>query len=352
MKLKFFLVVTHNNTFHADDVIAVALLRHAGYNFQYCRTRDPNFLEPGLANKETLVLDVGGKYEPSLLNFDHHQDNALQSAAGLIYQEIKDEICAPEEQPFFEQFIASIDAIDTNRDHIYHLWEQLPDGFRNTSQILGCFNRQVDDADMQDHQFERAVVAAETIIQNEVFNAWMKARSEQEYRRRIINIRNNVAIFDEYNAVWREKKEHLFAVMPHATGWQVQSADIAIETIPESVKDWPGFVFRHSNGFMAVLKERSDALAFIATLPHYVDLKPATFEGFPKSEKVSYQILDKLHKERIFKVWANNGSDIEYPNKGLHILESCDGHFAVDLTKKEALQLIYELQSLVATIPD
>jgi uncharacterized UPF0160 family protein len=263
--MSFSKVITHNTTFHADEVIAVALLRHAGYSFELVRTRDPKILADAVADKNTLILDVGGSYNPSLLNFDHHQDRDLMSAAGLIYEHFKNEICPEDSQIYFARFIAAIDAMDTNRDNIYDLWATMPKGFRNASGIIGGFNREVTDAVLQDQQFEKAAAFAQEIIQNEIHSATKKAKSEADYKDRTI-LSNNIAVFDQYSTVWKDKKEHVFAVLPHANGWQIQSIDTNITTVPENIADVEGFIFRHSSGFMAVVKDKEEIIAFAETL--------------------------------------------------------------------------------------
>jgi len=263
--MQFSKVITHDTSFHADDVIAVALLRHAGFQFEVERTRNPDVLAMALADPEILVLDVGGIYNPLMLNFDHHQDATMMSAAGLIYDHFKDAICPGDAQPFFGNFIASIDAIDTNRDNIFAVWNTLPRGFRNTSSIIGGFNRDVTNASAQDEQFKKAVDFSLEIIRNEVYKAVKKAKSEADYSNRTI-LQNNVAVFEEFSTVWKEKNEHVFAILPHANGWQIQSIDTTVAKIPENVAACEGFVFRHASGFMAVVKDKNAILAFAETL--------------------------------------------------------------------------------------
>jgi uncharacterized UPF0160 family protein len=258
-------VITHDTTFHADDVFAVAMLKIADFHVELTRTRDPLILADAIAQPHTIVLDVGGVFDPSMYNFDHHQDMSLVSSAGMIWEHFKDSICPVEAQPYFGQFIASIDAIDTNRDNIYAVWNTLPFGFRNTSGIIGGFNRDPTNAEKQLLQFDKAVAFAVSIIENEVISAQMKAESERQYAERSILV-NNVAVFEKYNTVWKEKAEHKFAVMPHANGFQVQSRDTSIAIIPETAENFDGFIFRHKSGFMATFKEELQAVRFANTL--------------------------------------------------------------------------------------
>lgn len=263
--MSFSTVITHDTAFHADEVIAVALLRQAGYQFEITRTRNPTVLAEAVADKNILVLDVGGVYDPEMLNFDHHQNKELLSAAGLVYEHFKNEICPADAQAYFGRFISSIDVMDTNRDNIFELWSTLPKGFKNTSGILGGFNRDMTDAAMQYKQFLKATEVAQEIINNEIYSSVKKAKSESDYQFRTI-LDNNVAVFDQFSTVWKDKKEHTFAILPHANGWQIQTIDTNVAVVPESIATLEGFVFRHISGFMAVIKDKDALINFAKSM--------------------------------------------------------------------------------------
>jgi uncharacterized UPF0160 family protein len=230
------------------------------------RTRNPEKLALAIADPDTIVLDVGGEYDPAKNNYDHHQDLSLPSAAGLVWRHWKDVLCEPEAQPFFQEFIDSIDAMDTNRNNIHATWRQLPHGFRNTSSIIGKFNREPKDSATQDYMFEKAVNFAVTILTNEMVSAVGKAKATAEYDKRRV-LPNNVAVFDEYSSIWKDKEEHLFVVMPHANGWQLQSRDTAVAVVPTDIEEVPGFIFRHKSGFLATVKELDEMMKYVAGLP-------------------------------------------------------------------------------------
>lgn len=89
-------IVTHGGRAHLDDLMSVAIalyLVNVRYplpdetRFVKVRRRDPS--EEELADPSTLVLDVGGRYEPELGNFDHHQlpRDAEPSCAALLLLE-------------------------------------------------------------------------------------------------------------------------------------------------------------------------------------------------------------------------------------------------------------------------
>ena len=127
---------THNGTFHCDEALACSLLKMLPRyrEAEIVRTRDPTVLATC-----SLVVDVGGEYDPASLRFDHHQKtfshsvNSLDgskkwttklSSAGLVYfhfgREIISELLetkSPQltEKVFdkvYEHFIQEIDAID------------------------------------------------------------------------------------------------------------------------------------------------------------------------------------------------------------------------------------------------
>ena len=73
MTTSFNKIIVHDGRAHADEVFAVALAWVAGYvdkDTPYER-RQPT--EDELRNKSVLILDVGGRHEPDMGNFDHHQ---------------------------------------------------------------------------------------------------------------------------------------------------------------------------------------------------------------------------------------------------------------------------------------
>ncbi|KAJ9156277.1 hypothetical protein NKR23_g920 [Pleurostoma richardsiae] len=123
---------THNGHFHADEALAVHMLRthiprYAGARL--VRTRDP----AALAACDTVV-DVGGEYDPARNRFDHHQRGFATtfpgrptklSSAGLVYMHFGREILsgrgvAADDQAatdllyrkVYESFVEALDAHD------------------------------------------------------------------------------------------------------------------------------------------------------------------------------------------------------------------------------------------------
>ncbi|MEZ4315947.1 MAG: MYG1 family protein [Myxococcota bacterium] len=75
-------LATHSGPFHADDVMATALVRvFVDPATTVVRTRDPERLAPA-----DIVVDVGGVFDPATQRFDHHQATYTgpRSSAGMV----------------------------------------------------------------------------------------------------------------------------------------------------------------------------------------------------------------------------------------------------------------------------
>jgi uncharacterized UPF0160 family protein len=95
-------LITHSSGFHADDVMACAILKYhfesIGQPVRIIRSRDPKVIEKG-----DIVFDVGAIYDESTNRFDHHQtggagkrDNGIPYASvGLVWKKFGPIICEP-----------------------------------------------------------------------------------------------------------------------------------------------------------------------------------------------------------------------------------------------------------------
>lgn len=71
----------HDGPFHADDVMAVALVTIINPNMKIIRTRDEVELQ-----KAEMRIDVGGKYNPTTFDFDHHlEDNEIKRYPNFLW---------------------------------------------------------------------------------------------------------------------------------------------------------------------------------------------------------------------------------------------------------------------------
>lgn len=109
------LVGTHSGTFHADDVLAFALVRHfVDAEARVLRTRDASAL-----SECDIVVDVGGVFDPANRRFDHHQSSytGALSSAGMVMEWLETEATVTPElaQHLRAQLVDYVDAVDTGR---------------------------------------------------------------------------------------------------------------------------------------------------------------------------------------------------------------------------------------------
>ena len=113
------LIGTHNGTFHADEALAVYLLRLLPpyQPSSLVRTRDPAILSAC-----HTVVDVGGEYSPATNRYDHHQRTfettfperpTKLSSAGLVYMH------------FGKAIIAQRTGLDDGTTEVDVLWRKL-----------------------------------------------------------------------------------------------------------------------------------------------------------------------------------------------------------------------------------
>ncbi|KAI8823684.1 metal-dependent protein hydrolase [Fimicolochytrium jonesii] len=125
-------IATHSGTFHADESLAVSMLKHLPeyIDADIVRSRDPAVLA-----KADIVVDVGGEYVPEKFRFDHHQRGFTQtfgpsydillSSAGLVYKHFGRRVVAEilgwtNEDPrldvvyqkIYDDFVLAFDGID------------------------------------------------------------------------------------------------------------------------------------------------------------------------------------------------------------------------------------------------
>ncbi|MBU3110825.1 MYG1 family protein [Clostridium lacusfryxellense] len=150
---------THNGKFHADDVMAAAMLNLLFGDIKIVRTRDEEIL-----NKLDFVFDI------CLGEFDHHQldkevrENSIPYAAsGLVWREFGSRIIQKFNPEFDENDISSIfDYIDKNlvqgidaTDNGVDIKTEIK--VTSISDIVQCFNPSWDSNDSKDEAFEEAV---------------------------------------------------------------------------------------------------------------------------------------------------------------------------------------------------
>lgn len=120
-------LVTHNGGFHADDVMAYAILKEVlikrGESWTIERSRDPEIIASA-----DIAFDIGFEYDAIKNRYDHHQrgragareNGILYAAAGLTWKHFGHELCENETawSQIDKSLISAIDAQDNGQDVI------------------------------------------------------------------------------------------------------------------------------------------------------------------------------------------------------------------------------------------
>jgi uncharacterized UPF0160 family protein len=109
-------VGTHSGTFHADDVLAFAMIRtFVDDRAEVIRTRDRDRLATC-----DVVIDVGGEFAPERLRFDHHQTSYTgpRSSAGMVldWLEASGRVSPELATHLRRRVVDYVDDVDTGRE--------------------------------------------------------------------------------------------------------------------------------------------------------------------------------------------------------------------------------------------
>jgi uncharacterized UPF0160 family protein len=281
------LVATHDGSFHADEVFAVAAVGLLGDPVEVVRTRDREALA-----RADLRVDVGFRDDASTGDFDHHQrdfdtarDNGVRYASfGLVWREFGARICDGDQElaeAVDETLVQPVDANDTGQQ----LTQPLIDGVRpiTVNGIIGGFNAHWDEtltSEQERERFDAAVALAREILLREVSSAASGRRSQRIVREAIAAAADPRVVELPVNAPWKqilvpETADALFVIYPKRQGFGLHAVPRELGSF-DNRRDLPatwgglegadlvaatgveGAVFCHAKRFLAVARSRED----------------------------------------------------------------------------------------------
>src|SRR3989344_9051780 len=168
-------LITHNGSFHADDIFAAAtlaiMLEKNNESFEIIRTRDEAIIQTGY-----YVFDVGGIYDEEKNLFDHHQtggagsgSNGIEySSLGLVWKKFGIKIAGGEKPAKIveKRLVAPIDAWDNGQDLVVSKHKITPYYLQNIFfAMLPTWKENNDDLDKI---FLKCVELARTVLAREI----------------------------------------------------------------------------------------------------------------------------------------------------------------------------------------
>ncbi|KAL4896365.1 metal-dependent protein hydrolase [Aspergillus ambiguus] len=238
------LIGTHNGHFHADEALAVYLLRQLPTYAAspLLRTRDP----AQLATCHTVV-DVGGEYDAAANRYDHHQrtfattfpnHHTKLSSAGLVYMHFGRAIIAQHTglpldhddvtllyEKLYTDFIEAIDANDNGVAAYdpaalaaHAIEKRFKDGAITITSVVGDMNHPDPSCPPGEPQDEDSLFARASSFIGSVFSrklhhaasSWLPARTTvaNAYRsRRDVHPSGRIIVLPQGGVPW---KEHLY----------------------------------------------------------------------------------------------------------------------------------------------
>ncbi len=283
-------LVTHNGSFHADDIFACAtlslMLEKEGQEFEIIRTRDEEIIKNG-----DYVFDVGGIYDGELNRFDHHQkggagkrENGIEySSFGLVWKKFGKELCNTEEVVGIidNRLVAPIDADDNGFDLVESKHKISPYLIQDFFLALRPALREKN-AD-NNEMFLESVRIAKEILTREIIHVEDAIISEQKIEaiyektedKRILILEENFHDED----ILSKFEEPLFVIYPRAADnlWGIRAVRESSKTFKnrkDFPKNWAGLrdddlqkvtgvddaVFCHKGLFLAVAKSKEGAI--------------------------------------------------------------------------------------------
>ncbi len=284
-------IVTHNGSFHADDLFACATLKLIYPDAEIIRSRDEEIIKTG-----DIVLDVGNVYDEKINRYDHHQkggagnhENGIPYAAfGLIWKHFGTKLCNNQKvwQKIKEKIVLPIDAIDngvtivkeTNIHGVMPYFGDQPflvfsptwkEGEDNIDQIFFDQVEKVIPVLRREIQVTSADIEAEEIILNVVKNSSDK---------KLLVLDTSFPRY-LYQGTLSALPDILFVIMPRSDvrGWKIEAVKKNPTTM-ESRKYFPeawrglrdedlekatgvsGAYFCHNSGFMMATESKEGAL--------------------------------------------------------------------------------------------
>ena len=283
-------VATHDGSFHADDVFAVATLSLVDAALQIVRTRDED-----LQASCDLRVDVGWREDAASGDFDHHQrggagerPNGVRYASfGLVWRHYGERICGgdPDVAEWIDRsLVQGIDAHDNGQRVSAPLIDDLEP--MTVSRALTAYNPLWDEDDSPaegDRRFGEAVALAGRILAREVAAGAAHARAAALVADAIGRAADPRLIELDRDLPWHRAvvtgaPEALFVIYPKTSAW-------GLRAVPRELGDfanrrdlpaaWAGLsgaglvaatgvgdaVFCHSARFMAVAGSREGITA-------------------------------------------------------------------------------------------
>ena len=262
-------IITHDGTFHSDEIFSIGLLMafelKEDQEVQIVRSRNENFLEEHRSITDVFILDIGGDFNADLHNFDHHQDNDYfkdKAAVRLVYDYLLAErkMEASIGKHLWENLIKLINQWDLGQEQKFVNYYHRP-----LPSLISSYNRTTEDLSEENIQFEKALRFGLEIVQNEIFSH----QQYQDAKRTFLqhrNINSHTVIFETFNpkhsSFLKQYRTIRFYIYPYKGNWAVAAVNSKKHPLP-NCEYCEHLVFSHKNHFLTVFDSKEAAIRFM-----------------------------------------------------------------------------------------
>ncbi len=286
-------LITHDGSFHADDIFACAtlclVLEKSNETFEIIRSRDEKMIKHA-NGADSYVFDVGGIYDEKENRFDHHQiggagkrDGVEYASFGLVWKKFGKILTGNEKvaEILDKRLAMPIDAFDNGFDLVENKYEVTPYYIQHF--FMSMRPTWKEENANKDEIFLKCVLFAKEVLIREIIQAQDALLAEElvtnVYKntkdKRIIVLEKNYPFENTLN----EFSEPLFVVYPRSSDnfWGVRAVKKILKTFinrknlpklwaglrDEELKNVSGVsdaVFCHRGLFLAVAETKEGAI--------------------------------------------------------------------------------------------
>lgn len=231
-------IITHDGSFHADEVMAIALIfEHLGER-PVSRTRqisDAEFEDPAIC-----VIDVGRRFDPASACFDHHQDASLAASCCLMADHLRQVGLMPpalhEEMGSMLHVVSDMDR-HGNGDYngiqfswVIRMLGNLEDGFDKAIELCRCVIQ----------------AARQTVADQDASKSIWDAG---------VDIAPRARCCSDYPVLWKRYATHNLLIYPDKDMWYVVTFDSRVLPLESTGRER----FMHNSRFTAGFDTREAA---------------------------------------------------------------------------------------------
>jgi hypothetical protein len=231
-------IITHDGSFHADEVMAIALIfEHLGAR-PVSRTRQIS--EAEFEDPAVWVIDVGRRFDPSRACFDHHQDASLAASCCLLADHLRQVGLMP---PALHEEMGSILHVVSDMDRhgngdyngiqfswVIRMLGNLEDGFDKAIDLCRCVI-----------QAARQTVADQAASKS-IWDAG-------------VDIAPRARCCSDYPVLWKRYATHNLLIYPDKDMWYVVTYDSRVLPLESTGRER----FMHNSRFTAGFETREAA---------------------------------------------------------------------------------------------